>query len=69
MVQTNRNKAMIRIIRDIRDLSLSTSDVKFLKDELERIWAENLAQEQILRYINNSAAYKKACQPIKKKVV
>jgi len=64
--QTNREKAMIRILKDIRELQLTTADVKFLKDTLERIWFENFIQEQILRYVNNSKAYQKAIKPIQK---
>jgi len=51
--QPNREKVLIRLLRDIREYQLTTSDLKFLKDNIERIWVENLAREQILKFKYN----------------
>ena len=62
MTQTNKDKAMIRIMKDIKNLPLSTSDIKYIKDHLERIWVENITREQILKFTYNDPNWKKVIQ-------
>jgi len=62
MTQENRDKAMIRIMKDIKTLSLTTADIKYIKDHLERIWVEQVAKEQILKFTYNDPNWQKVIQ-------